>query len=117
MRVGVVGGGISGLSCAWYLNQAGIDAVVFDPAPGGSIGSVTIEGCILETGPESWLRAKPWAEQLIPVLGLGRQLTGSNDARRRTYILRDGRFLTMPEGLQMVVPTKIRPVLQTQLFS
>ena len=117
MRVGVVGGGISGLSCAYYLGQAGVDAVVFDPAPGGPIGTVTVEGCILETGPESWLAAKPWAEQLIREIGLGDQLTGSNDAQRRTYILRHGRFVTMPEGLQMVVPTKVLPVLQTDLFS
>jgi oxygen-dependent protoporphyrinogen oxidase len=115
-RVGIVGGGISGLSCAYYLGQAGIEAVVFDPAPGGPIGTVTIDGCILETGPESWLAAKPWAEQLIREIGLGDDLTGSNDARRRTYVLRHGRFVTLPEGLQMVVPTKIRPVLESDLF-
>src|SRR6266568_4133470 len=102
MRVGVIGGGISGLACAWYLGQAGVDAVVFDPAPGGSIGSVTLEGCTLETGPESWLAVKPWAEQLIREIGLGDQIAGSNDRSRRTYILRHGRFVTMPEGLQMV---------------
>ncbi len=44
-------------------------------------------------------------------------MTGSNDARRKTYILRDGRFVTLPEGLQMVVPTKIGPVMTTQLFT
>jgi protoporphyrinogen/coproporphyrinogen III oxidase len=117
MRVGIVGGGISGLSCAYYLSKEGIDATVFDAAPGGPMGSVTVDGCILETGPESWLAAKPWAEQLIREIGLGDQLTGSNDASRRTYILRHGRFVTMPEGLQMVVPTKIWPVVETPLFS
>jgi oxygen-dependent protoporphyrinogen oxidase len=117
MKIAVIGGGISGLSCAYYLNRGGHDTVVFDPAPGGSIGSVSVDGCILETGPESWLAMKPWAEQLIRELGLGDELTGSNDAGRRTYVLRHGRFVTLPEGLQMVVPTKIRPVLESQLFS
>ncbi len=116
MKVGVIGGGITGLSCAYYLGQAGVDATVFDPAPGGPIGTVTIDGCILETGPESWLAAKPWAEQLIRELGLGDDLTGSNDARRRTYVLRGGRFVTLPEGLQMVAPTKIMPVVESELF-
>jgi len=116
MRVAVVGGGITGLSCAYYLGKAGIDATVFDPAPGGPIGSINVEGCILETGPESWLAAKPWAEQLIREIGMGDQLTGSNDAQRRTYVLRQGRFVTLPEGLQMLVPTKILPVIATQLF-
>ncbi len=117
MKVGIVGGGISGLSCAYYLQGAGIPSVVFDPSAGGLIGTVHIEGCTLETGPESWLASKPWAEQLVRELGMGDQLTGSNDARRRTYILRGGRFLTLPEGLQMVVPTRLAPVLQTELFS
>jgi len=117
MRIAIVGGGISGLSCAYYLTRAGHDPVVFDPAPGGPIGSVTIEGCILETGPESWLAMKPWAEQLIRELGLGDELMGSNDAGRRTYVLRHGKFATLPEGLQMVVPTKIWPVVESRLFS
>src|SRR5579862_5065570 len=117
MKIAVIGGGISGLSCAWYLKRAGHDAIVFDPAPGGPIGSVTVEGCILETGPESWLATKPWAEQLIRELGLGDELMGSNDAGRRTYVLRHGQFVALPEGLQMVVPTKIWPVVESGLFS
>ena len=116
MTAGVVGGGISGLACAYYLQRAGIEATVFDPAPGGLIGTTHVEDCILETGPESWLGTKPWAEQLIRELGMGDQITGSNDARRRTYVLRNGRFTTLPEGLQLVVPTKLLPVLGTELF-
>ena len=117
MKVGIAGGGITGLACAYYLQRAGIEAVVFDPAPGGPIGTVRVEGCLLETGPESWLAAKPWAEQLIRELGMGDQLIGSNDAKRRTYVLRHGRFETLPEGLQMVVPTKVLPIIKTDLFS
>jgi oxygen-dependent protoporphyrinogen oxidase len=117
VKIAVIGGGISGLSCAYYLDRAGHNATVFDPAPGGSIGSVTIQDCILETGPESWLAMKPWAEELIRELGLGGELTGSNDSGRRTYVLRHGKFATLPEGLQMVVPTKIWPVVESRLFS
>jgi oxygen-dependent protoporphyrinogen oxidase len=117
MRVGIVGGGISGLACAYYLDRAGMESVVFDPTPGGLIGTVHVDGCILETGPESWLASKPWAEQLIRELGMGDQLTGSNDSRRRTYVLRDGRFVTLPEGLQLVVPTRLIPLLKTELFT
>src|SRR3954453_17278658 len=111
MRVGIIGGGITGLSCAYYLGKRGVEATVFDPKPGGTIGTIEVEGCILETGPESWLAAKPWAEELIRELGLGDEIVGSNDAQRRTFVLRNGEFLTMPEGLQMVVPTKALPVL------
>jgi oxygen-dependent protoporphyrinogen oxidase len=117
MKIAVIGGGISGLSCGYYLSRAGHEAIVFDPNPGGTIGTVTVEGCILETGPDSWLATKPWAEELIRELGLGDELVGSNDAGRRTYVLRHGKFATLPEGLQMVVPTKIWPVIESRLFS
>jgi oxygen-dependent protoporphyrinogen oxidase len=117
MKIAIIGGGISGLACAFYLNQAGHESLVFDPHPGGSIGTVTVEGCILESGPESWLASKPWAEQLIRELGLGDQIVGSNDAARRTYVLRHGHFVPLPEGLQMVAPTKVWPVIESQLFS
>jgi oxygen-dependent protoporphyrinogen oxidase len=117
VKVGIVGGGISGLACAYYLDRAGIASIVFDPTPGGLMGTVHIEGCMLETGPESWLASKPWAEQLVRELGMGDELTGSNDAQRRTYVLRDGRFVTLPEGLQLVVPTRLIPLLKTELFT
>ena len=117
MRVGIVGGGITGLAAAYYLGKQNIEATVFDPTPGGIIGTVHLDGCILETGPESWLAAKPWAEQLIKELGMGDQLAESNDAQRKTYVLRDGRFVTLPEGLQMVVPTKMMPIIATDLFT
>jgi oxygen-dependent protoporphyrinogen oxidase len=116
VKVGVVGGGISGLACAYYLQRAGIEAVVFDSTPGGLIGTTHVEGCILENGPESWLASKPWAEQLIDELGMADQITGSNDAQRKTYVLRDGRFVSLPKGLQLVVPTRILPVIGTELL-
>lgn len=117
MKVGIAGGGITGLACAHYLRRAGIQATVFDPSPGGLTGSSEVQGCLLETGAESWLASKPWLETLIREVGLGDQIVGSNDSRRRTYVLRHGRFETLPEGLQLVVPTKLLPVLKTQLFS
>jgi oxygen-dependent protoporphyrinogen oxidase len=117
VRVAIVGGGITGLSCAHYLRQEGIQPVVFDSHPGGLIGTVDVEGCQLEIGPESWLASKPWAEDLIRELGMGSEVIGSNDAKRRTYVRRGGEFVTLPEGLQLVVPTRLRPLLESRLLS
>jgi protoporphyrinogen/coproporphyrinogen III oxidase len=52
----VVGGGISGLVCAYALRKAGIDAQLVEasPHPGGVISSLTRDGFLLELGPQSF---------------------------------------------------------------
>jgi protoporphyrinogen/coproporphyrinogen III oxidase len=52
----VVGGGISGLVCAYALRKAGIDAQLVEASPrsGGVINSVTRDGFLLELGPQSF---------------------------------------------------------------
>ena len=52
----VVGGGISGLVCAYALRKTGIDAEIIEasPRPGGVIQSITREGFLLELGPQSF---------------------------------------------------------------
>jgi len=60
-RVLIVGGGISGLSTAYYLNKAGIRATLVEKSPqvGGVIRTTVQQGCVLEAGPDSYLAAKP----------------------------------------------------------
>ena len=124
IRVAIVGGGISGLSAAFYLDKARragaqINYTVFERASraGGVIQTETSHGFVIEAGPDSFLTAKPWAAELAKELGLDDQIFGSNDATRKTYILLRGRLVPMPDGLQMMVPTKILPIATSQLFS
>ncbi len=63
------------------------------------------------------MAAKPWAMNLIRELGLADQVIGSNDHSRITYIVRKGKLIPMPEGLMMMVPTKILPLVETRLLS
>jgi len=80
-RVLIVGGGISGLSAAHYLNKAGVRSTLVERAPqlGGVIRTTVQQGCVLEAGPDSFLAAKPWAMELIREVGLGDQVIGSKD--------------------------------------
>ncbi len=72
---------------------------------------------MLEEGPDGFMAAKPWAMNLIRELGLADQVIGSNDHSRVTYIVRRGKLVPMPEGLMMMVPTKILPLVETRLLS
>jgi len=116
--VAIVGGGISGLSTAYYLSKAGISATLVDRRPqlGGVIVTEVVDGCVIEGGPDSFLAAKPWALELIRELGLADEVIGSNDHLRVTYVLKNGRLVPLPDGLMMMVPTRILPMISTSLL-
>jgi oxygen-dependent protoporphyrinogen oxidase len=118
-RVIIVGGGITGLSAAYELSVLGVPAILLEPRPrlGGVIETETIQGCVIEGGPDSFLSAKPAAAALIRELGLGDGLTGSNDESRVTYVVRGGRLVALPEGLMMMAPTRLLPVALSPLLS
>jgi oxygen-dependent protoporphyrinogen oxidase len=114
----IVGGGISGLSAAYYLSKAGCASTLIERRArlGGVIKTERIHDCILEAGPDSYLAVKPAATELIREVGLGDKIIGSNDHLRVTYIWRKGRLAPLPDGLMMMVPTKIVPLITTNLF-
>src|SRR2546423_9191423 len=123
-RVAIIGGGIAGLSAAYYLerakqNGARLEWVLFEKSErlGGVIRTEYREGCVLEAGPDSFLTAKPDAAQLCRELGLGDQIIQSNDYQRKTYILVKGKLVPLPDGLQFMVPTRVLPIATTSLFS
>ncbi|MFY9844672.1 MAG: protoporphyrinogen oxidase [Terriglobales bacterium] len=123
-RIAIIGGGISGLSAAYTLEekrQSGtpVEYVLFESGPrlGGVLVTDHVDGCIVEAGPDSFLTEKPWAADLCRKIGLGDQLIGSNDSERKTYILAKGKLVVMPDGLMFMVPTKIMPTVFSPLFS
>jgi len=123
-RVAIIGGGISGLSAAYSLEEyrragANVEYVLYEASPrlGGVLRTEIIDGCVVEAGPDSFVTEKPWAADLCRLVGLGDQLIGSNDADRKTYILTRGRLVVMPDGLMFMVPTKILPTGLSPLFS
>ncbi|HUS19510.1 MAG TPA: protoporphyrinogen oxidase [Terriglobales bacterium] len=119
-RVAIIGGGIAGLSAAYYLQKARIDFTLFEGSGrfGGMIDSErTPEGFMVEAGPDSFLSAKPAASELARELGLGDELVPSNDAQRKTYILLEGRLVAIPDGMQLMVPTRSWPVMTSHLFT
>lgn len=96
MRVGIVGGGITGLALTHALARHGVDSVLFEraAAPGGIIRTREIEGRVLELGPQRTRIVAP-VRRLIDELGLGsRVLTARTGAR--LFIWRNGRLRGVP---------------------
>jgi len=121
----IVGGGIVGLATAYYLQEesraAGLPLTYTllesDRTPGGKIVTEHADDFVIEGGPDCFLSRKPWAADLCRRLGLGDDLMDTNDARRKVFVLNRGRLTPLPDGVMLIVPTRITPFLTSPLIS
>jgi oxygen-dependent protoporphyrinogen oxidase len=92
----IVGGGISGLVCAYALRKRGIDAQLVDAAarPGGVIRSEQRDGFLLELGPQSFSGTPPLLA-LCRDLGIEDQLVQA-PAKAPRYVLVNGSLHPVP---------------------
>ncbi|MBI5879023.1 MAG: protoporphyrinogen oxidase [Chloroflexi bacterium] len=121
----IIGGGIAGLSTAWYLErQAGaagapVRYALLESADrwGGKVLTEQADGFVVEAGPDSFQTQKPQAVQLARELGIGDRLLGSNERNRKTYVLNNGRPTPLPDGVMLIVPTRFMPFVTSPLIS
>ncbi len=71
----------------------------------------------METGTDSFLTEKPWAVELARRLGLESELIPTRAEFRKTYVVRRGRLVAIPEGFSLLAPMRLWPVLISPLFS
>ena len=92
----VVGGGISGLVCAYALRKSGIDAQLVEASPrsGGVINSVNRDGFLLELGPQSFSGTRALRE-LCEELGISNEILQA-PPRAPRYVLIDGKLQPAP---------------------
>ena len=118
MTVLVVGGGITGLASAYALGRGGVPTVLLDAAPrlGGKVRTESIDGFVVEHGPDSFVSYRPAGLQLCRELGLGDAIIRPQEPRT-VFVRAGGRFIRFPDGMGLVLPTKFRPFLTSELFS
>jgi oxygen-dependent protoporphyrinogen oxidase len=118
LKVAVSGAGMSGLACAYRLQQLGLDATVFESnsAAGGMIDSVEKDGLLFEAGPQSF-QGTPELLELIRELGLDAQLQKA-DPRAPRYVLLHGRLRKIPMSPQaLLASTLLNPVSRWKIAS
>ncbi len=95
-RVGVIGGGISGLTTAYLLKRKGFDVTVFEGSDkvGGNVETVTRDGYTIEQGPNSLLRS-PRLVELVKLMKLEDQVLAADKSAKKRYILSGGKLEAM----------------------
>lgn len=127
-QIVIVGGGISGMSAAYYLlrsaeaNALSLRVLVIEREQrlGGKIRTDMVgeqRPFLLEGGPDAFLAQKPSATDLARDLGLFDQLIGTSPLQPATSILVHGRPEALPEGLRLITPTKLRSFLSSPVMS
>ena len=105
----ILGGGISGLTTGYLLQQKGLDFSVIErhPFPGGPIQSALKDGFLIEKGPNSLLVSDPWIESFIGDLGLENEVVDSNPAAANRYVVRNSRPIPVPRSPLQAITTPL----------
>ncbi len=138
--IAVIGGGMAGLGAAHALETARrgagaetafgapptepggaapFDWVLFERADylGGKVRTERIDGFVVEGGPDSFIADKPWPMELARAVGIYDRLLDSNEDIRKSYVFSRGRLHELPEGLILMVPTRLVPFALSSLIS
>ncbi|HEX8098477.1 MAG TPA: protoporphyrinogen oxidase, partial [Pyrinomonadaceae bacterium] len=124
-RVAVIGGGISGLAAAHRLLEQSrlkgraVEVLLLESGArlGGIVSTYRREGFLLEAGPDSFIYEKPEAIRLAERVKISSRLIETNHEHRRSFIARGRRLYPVPEGFQLLAPSRVWPFLTTGIFS
>ena len=92
----VIGGGLSGLACAWHLRKLGLPVLLLERGSrfGGVISTIEKDGFRFDIGPQSFLAGES-LRAVITELGLGSQICAA-PPRSPRYIFHRGRLVPAP---------------------
>jgi oxygen-dependent protoporphyrinogen oxidase len=125
MKLVVVGGGVTALAAAHRATELArergldLDLKVLEARGrlGGTIATERVDGFLVEAGPDSFLSEKPWALALCRRLGVESQLVRTDDRFRKVFVWFRGRLHPLPDGFQLLAPTRLLPFASSSLFS
>jgi len=124
LRIAVIGGGMAGLgaaraledaraadpSIAWHLFEA-------DARFGGKVHTVRRDGFVVEGGPDSAIIEKHWPMTMARRLGIADRFENSNESIRKSFVYAHGGLHELPEGIILMVPTRMVPFAASELMS
>lgn len=119
----IIGGGITGLAAAHRLTELDTPGrfhftlLESGSRLGGVIKTHHREGFLLEGGPDAFISEKPEALALAGRLGLTERLIQTNEKFRRSFVVRQGKLRPIPEGFQLLAPSRLWPFATSEICS
>ncbi|MCU1499489.1 MAG: hemG, partial [Acidimicrobiales bacterium] len=112
----VVGGGITGLTAAYRLSQAGVEVTVVEPDRlGGKLQTSVVAGRAVDEAADAFLLRVPWALALCHDLDIDGELV-SPEARTADVFVGGARH-PLPEGQVLGVPTDLDALARSGILS
>ncbi len=105
----IIGAGLTGLAMAYFLRKSGRSVIIIekDSRAGGVISTISEDGFIFETGPNTGVLSTPEIAGLFRDLAGKCDLDSANPKSKKRYILKNGKWQPLPSGLFSAVTTPL----------
>jgi len=100
IKVAVIGGGLTGLTTAFYLKKAGINVHIYEKSErvGGVIHTFNENGFTFEAGPNSGVLSRVEAAELLEDLADECTLEVADETAKARWIWKNGKWEPLPSG-------------------
>ncbi len=105
----VIGGGISGLTTAFWLKERGVEVMLLEKEAtvGGTMKTIHEDEWLVETGPNSALDTTPLFGQMFDRLGILGERIDADPASNKRYILKDKMLHALPTSPGSFLGTRL----------
>ncbi len=105
----IIGGGISGLTKAYWLSKSGNKVTLLEARDvvGGSMRTIRKSGYLIDLGPNSGLETTHYIGRMVEELGLKDDFIYANEEGNIRYILKNNELLPLPTGGKAFLKSKL----------
>jgi oxygen-dependent protoporphyrinogen oxidase len=121
VNIAIIGAGVSGLTCAWYLERllpnAQIDLIEASDCVGGVIQTHHEPSYLAELGADNIATLVPDGLKLIEAMGIRNEFVSPNPKYRFAQVVQAGRVYPIPNGFSLMQPTQMAAILMSPILS
>jgi oxygen-dependent protoporphyrinogen oxidase len=105
----IAGAGLTGLTLAYFIGKTNKKVIIVEPnkGAGGVINTISEQGFVYETGPNTGVLSSPELAALFDELRDSCTMEVANQSSKKRYILKKGKWEALPSGPLSAVSTSL----------